>query len=654
MTTTKAALQNLPKRVKEYFPYSIVRPSQDEFISIIHDALENHSHALLEGSNGLGKTVAALSACLPVAKEYNLGIIYAAKTHRQHDRVIEELSAISKRMDVSGVSLRGRCNMCLHPLITRHTKDARAAMEICELLKSREQCHYSLNMKRKSERYEDILLHVSSNPYKASEILEICKAEGFCPYEVAKFAMEDTDVIALSYLYIFDPKIRGAFLRHLNKSISKIILVVDEAHNLPSTAVEIASDTLTLFAIRQAQREAEKFHYPDVAAFSKRFRALMEKMVAHVKKEVYVPPKLLMEALKREAGVDKPEFFFEYLHDTGSVIKQALLKQGKYPRSFIHKVGEFLLKWLETKGDSSYTHVFSRFVTRGGVVSAKLEIVALDPAKITAPVFSAVYSTICMSGTLEPLESYARITCLPETTVCRAVPSPFPREHILALICLGVTTAMQQRTASMYRKMVKRIAEVVRHTPANVGVFTASYEVLERLLSAGLKNAVNKPVFAEHRGMASRENDLLVGRFKSYAKRGGAVLLGVQGGRASEGADYPGDQMNSVVVVGVPYAEPTPRIEAQIRYYEKRFPRHGREYGYVLPALKKASQTAGRPIRTLNDRGALIFLDYRFATKLCRQFLPLWINRGMKTLPDEGGVIAQELMRFYSRQMPAR
>lgn len=252
-----------------------------------------------------------------------------------------------------------------------------------------------------------------------------------------------------------------------------------------------------------------------------------------------------------------------------------------------------------------------------------------------------------MSGTLEPLSSYARITRLPETTVCTTVPSPFPREHISALVCCGVTTAMRQRTKSMYSKIVNRTAEVVHNTPANVGVFTASYKVLARLLEAELKDTVDKPVFSEYRGMSSRENDLLISRFKSYARRGGAVLLGVQGGRASEGADYPGDQMNSVVVVGVPYAEPTPRIEKQIRYYEKRFPEHGRQYGYVLPALKKASQTAGRPIRTLKDKGAVIFLDYRFATEYCRQFLPSWIRQGMKTLPDEDGAVAQELMRFY-------
>jgi DNA excision repair protein ERCC-2 len=637
----------LPGRVKEFFPYPAVRPSQDEFLNTIYEALENRSHVLLEGSNGLGKTVAALSACLPVAKEYDLQVLYVAKTHRQHDRVIEELNAISKRVDVSGLSLRGRCNMCLHPLIARRKADAREAMEICELLKNREQCSYYLNMKENSDRYTDVLLHLSSKPCKASDITEICRAASLCPYEVAKFAMENVDVIALSYLYVFDPAVRGAFLRQIGKPLSRIVLVVDEAHNLPDVAVEIASDTLTLFVIRQAQREAEKFNYPDIAAFSKQFQNIMEKMLAQVESESYVPPHLLIGALEKHAEVDDPHFFFEHLHEAGTNIRQALLSQGKHPRSYIHRIGEFLLKWLETRDDPSYTHVLSRYVTRRGSVSAKLEIVALDPGKVTAPVFSTVYSTICMSGTLEPLSSYARVTRMPETTLCRAVTSPFPREHILSLVCCGVTTAMQQRTRAMYRKMVRRIAEVVRYTPANVGVFTASYEVLERLLDAGLKEVVEKPLFAEYRGMSSRENDLLVGRFKSYAKRGGAVLLGVQGGRSSEGADYPGNQMNSVVVVGVPYAEPTPRVKAQIRYYEKSFPGHGREYGYVLPALKKASQTAGRPIRTLKDRGAIVFLDYRFATTYCRRYLPAWIRRGMKTLPDEDGAIAQELLLFY-------
>jgi len=353
-------------------------------------------------------------------------------------------------------------------------------------------------------------------------------------------------------------------------------------------------------------------------------------------------------------NVEAPITFFEYLHDTGNLIKRDLLIHGEYPRSHIHRVGEFLLKWLDTAKDTSFTHVLSKYVAKTGLSSARLEVVALDPSKITTPVFSSVNCSVTMSGTLEPLEPFIKITCLPETTIAKVVPSPFPKKHILSLVCCGVTTAMKQRTKPMYKKLAKRIAEVIRYSPAtNIGIFAASYEVLQRILDTELENTLKKRFFIEKQGMSSRDNDLLIKQFKSYAEKGGAVLFGVQGGRASEGADYPGKEMEVVVVVGVPYAQPSPKVEAQIKYYDIQFPGHGREYGYVWPALRKASQAAGRPIRSLDDRGAIIFMDYRFSTAYCRRYLPVWIRENLKILPDKPGVIAKELMSFfYVKQSP--
>jgi DNA excision repair protein ERCC-2 len=253
-----------------------------------------------------------------------------------------------------------------------------------------------------------------------------------------------------------------------------------------------------------------------------------------------------------------------------------------------------------------------------------------------------------MSGTLQPLEAYARITKLPESTIRTVLPSPFPKEHVLSLVCLGVTTAMEKRTPDMYQTIIKKITEVVENTPANTGVFAPSFDVLNALVSEGLGEALQKPLFRERRGMSSKTNEKIVAEFKTCGEHDdGAVFLGVQGGRTSEGVDFPGNQMNSVVVVGVPYAEPTPRVKAQIEYYEKRFPQRGREYGYILPAMKKASQAAGRPIRTLEDRGAIVFLDYRFATSYCKGFLPSWITSDLKVLPERNEVLAAEIRSFF-------
>ena len=636
----------VPQEVTEYFPYSNVRPHQDDFVKTVYNAVHERRSVLIEGSNGLGKTISALSACLPVAIEKKLKILYVARTHRQHDRVIEELRAIYKRHHVTGVSIRGRGEMCLNVFAARGAFDSKSLMEVCELLKAKSRCPYYINVDERTYDYIQLQQQVAARPYMASELMGICKKKEICPYELVKSALSEAKVIALSYLYVFDPVIRNAFLKNLETEPQKIILIVDEAHNLPETAIDISSCTLSLFVMKQAEMEANRFGNKDVEAFAQFFRIEVEKLTDHVDREEIISPDRILEIIQKQGNMKNPQDFFERMHEAGGAIKKTLLAEGKNPRSYIHAMSEFMLKWLETVGNDSYINVASRYLNKDKNKTAKLEIVALDPSKITEPVFSSTYANVIMSGTLQPLEAFSRITKLPQNTVHCIVPSPFPKEHVFSAVCLGVTTAMEKRTPSMYQIMIERINEVAANTPTNTGVFAASYGVLNSLLAEGLENALEKPLFYERKGMSSKANEKMVQDFKACGGRSGAVFIGVQGGRTSEGVDFPGNQMNSVVVVGIPYAEPTPRVKAQIEYYEKRFPGFGREYGYVLPAMKKASQAAGRPIRTLEDRGAIVFLDYRFSTNYCRSFLPSWINKGMKTLPNERNVLADRNKQF--------
>jgi DNA excision repair protein ERCC-2 len=434
----------------------------------------------------------------------------------------------------------------------------------------------------------------------------------------------------------------------LDLPLGKTILIIDEAHNLPETAVGIASSSLTVFAVKQAQTEAREFKHKDIEMFSRQVQSEIEAMAKNIQKEERVAPESLVK-LARQKDCTDPEAFFEYLCTTGNAVKRSLLMDGKPPRSFIYSLGTFLLTWTETAKDESFINVITKYKSRRGADIARLEIVALDPSKITEPIFSEVHSNIVMSGTLQPLEAYVRITKLPANTVRKVVSSPFPKEHILPLVCCDVTTAMEERTAEMYRTIVKHAQEVVYNTPGNTGVFTASFQVLEALRANGLDEEPEKPLFCEHRGMSSKENERIVAEFKACAQRGGAVLLGVLGGRSSEGVDFPGDEMNSVVIVGVPYAEPTIKVRAQISYFEECYPGLGREYGYVIPAMKKASQASGRPLRTLEDKAAMVFLDNRFSTPYCRQFLPLWIRDNLRILPREEGAISRELQHFFRR-----
>ena len=640
-------MTELPLEVAEYFPYDSVRPHQDQFIRTIFDAVEERRSILIEGSNGLGKTISAISACLPTAIEKDLKILYVARTHRQHDRVIEELRAVFKKHHVSGISIRGRNQMCLNNFAAKNAYDAKSLMEACEMLKAKGRCPYHKAPEEHTYEYLQLQQQLAARPYTASEIQKVCRRRRVCSYELVKAALADVKVVALSYLYVFDPVIRTAFLKNLDSQLQKTILIVDEAHNLPETAIDISSSSLSLFVIKQAEVEAEKYKNKQIEEFASFLRKEIEIMTEDIGGEQIIAPESIIEIIQKHGGIANPRDYFEQLHEVGSSIRRSLLAEGKNPRSYIHGMSEFLLRWLDTLGDDSFINVASSYTTRENVKTAKLEIVALDPSKVTSPVLSFTYSNIIMSGTLQPLEAYARIMQLPENTVQCVVPSPFSKEHILSRVCLGVSTAMEKRTPIMYQTMIKRITEVVQNTPANTGIFAASFGVLNSLIAEELEAALDKPLFYERRGMSSKANEKIVADFKACGEGDGAVFMGVQGGRTSEGVDFPGNQMNSVVIVGVPYAEPTPRVKAQINYYEACFPKMGREYGYVLPAMKRASQAAGRPVRMLEDKGAIVFLDYRFATRYCRSFLPSWVTRELKELPFVDGVLAREIHDFF-------
>ena len=641
---------NLPTQVADYFPYNSVRPHQDDFISTIYNTIASRRSVLIEGSNGLGKTISALSACLPIAVEKKLKILYVARTHRQHDRVIEELRAVFRKHQISGLSIRGRNEMCLNVFASKGAFDSKSLMEVCELLKAKNRCPYYSNVDNRTYDYMQLQQQISSRPYMGSEIQRVCKRKEICPYELVKNALSDARVIALSYLYVFDPQIRTAFLKNLETELHKVILIVDEAHNLPETAIDISGSSLSTFVMKMAEGEANRFSNKDIEEFIHFFREEVEKLTEKISKEQIISPSSIIEIIQKQGNITRPKEFFEHMHEVGASIKKNLLAEGKNPRSYVNAVSEFMLKWIDTNDDEAFINIASRYFNKDNNRTSKLEIVALDPSKITQPVFSSTYANVIMSGTLQPLEAFAKITRLPESTVKFLAPSPFPKEHVFSAVCCGVTTSMEKRTPAMCKKIIERINEVVNSTPTNTGVFAASFEVLHQLLSEGLEDSLLKPLFHEKRGMTSKANEKLVSDFKACGEKGGGVFLGVQGGRTSEGVDFPGNQMNSVVVVGVPYAEPTPRVKAQIEYYDKCFSGMGREYGYVLPAMKKASQAAGRPIRTLEDKGAIVFLDYRFSTAYCKSFLPNWITKEIKVLQDERDVLATSIVNFFRLQ----
>ncbi|MFW9830188.1 MAG: helicase C-terminal domain-containing protein [Candidatus Thorarchaeota archaeon] len=633
---------NLPNR---YFPYTSPRPGQLRLIRAIQEDVAVGKHLCVEAANGFGKTIAALSGVLPLLEKEKFGIIYIARTHKQLDRVMQELRRVSEPTRFSGVVQRGRASSCLNPIIQKYAASARLASFICNQLKQTERCEFYTNLLKKMKRNPDYCKRFYLNPLTGLELRQKCKTERVCPYELTRQLLPLVTVVATSYNQVFDPYINSIFFDAFNRPLAKTILLIDEAHNLPRIAVELASARLNLTSIQQAAKEAKKFGLRSIAIFCIELEKAIELLLKEsTEQEVRFDPIEFGQRISKLKKTNECKSFTSKLLKEGDKILYKLLAEGRPPISYIHYVARFFVQWCHflERQDAAY------FLIRNGInqSSIQLEVIALDPRYASASILNSSHASVHLSGTLQPLNAHIELVGLPEDTQTLTLPSPFSPTQIFPVISLGVTTAMRQRTPHMYEKITKRILEAVQATPHNIGIFVPSYRVLKSLLQTGLDSRIDRELFIEKQGLKSSDNDRLIKAFKNKADEG-AALLGVLGGRNCEGEDYPGHEMETVVVVGVPYAIPSPREKARIEYFDLQYHQKGRLYGYQLPAMRTAAQAAGRPIRRLEDRGALVFLDNRYATPYCSRLLPRWILENLKRADDSDGILYKQLKSFY-------
>jgi DNA excision repair protein ERCC-2 len=607
---------------KNIFPYPRFYPNQKEIIEYISASIKEGKNPVFESPTGSGKTVAVLTALIPFAKEKGKKILYLCRTHEQMDRVIEELKEISTNDKVKGLSLRSRRDMCLNEFIIEKNLSASDERLACSILKKEGKCNHYKNLKKRTLDF--------NGPVTAAEVIRASKGRGICPYEASRINLSGCDVIALSYLYVFEPEIRAVFLKSIGLSMGDFILVLDEAHNLPKLAVDIAGERLTEFAVSRAIKEAEDHKVQNAERFLEKLHKFI---ILNESEEIRLDKEPLLNYLGEDLQT------VHYLEDIGDEIRKGKIAEGKRPVSFLHSVATFVRRWME-----SYPEEFAYFSSKTQKRMSFLEILSLEPKTITKSPLNEAYLSVHMSGTLIPLEPYSEVIGL-GNVVAKNFPSPFPKENVAVYVDPSVSTMGSLRTREMYGKIANKVQTYLSAIPGNALVFFPSYVVLKSVLNTGIQ--INKDVFVESPGMKSLENNEMIKQFK---KSRNAVLFGVQQGRNSEGQDFPGKQAEGVIIVGIPYPVKGPRMKAQIEYFKRRYRGWwgkyslGEYYAYFLPAYRSLNQSAGRAHRQLSDKAAIIFLESRVAfDRKVRANISPWIKENL--IVEEN--FEKEIKSFY-------
>jgi DNA excision repair protein ERCC-2 len=601
------------------------RKGQIDFVNEATEALASKEVFIASAPCGIGKSLASLIAILPQLKDNKLVICF--RTRDQLHIYLRELKALA--LGLPAVALYSKQEMC--PLRIKgdlsyfdFSDECRRLRDNCEL-SSKPYCKFYWNNIRAKGEAEERALSCARKILTPGEAVSLMARRQFCAYEALKKVLNKVKIFLGTYHYVLNPRIRKTILNSLGEDLSKVFLIVDEAHNLPSFSRELLSDRLTRRTVENALEEAERFEHESAESVRGYLNLLLKEFFLEAQQN------MKSDELKQLDAQKASEVFLIRTGLSGKDVAELIQAYGKHVReertelglerisSFNHRVGAFLGSFFDDNGTDRI-----HLIQKDGMGRAIMEVRNFDGREVTDSVLRKAQGSILMSGFLSPPEVYRDLTLHSRESVCiREFGSPFPPENRLILVAKGVTSRFKKRTRKMLEKWREYIEEISVANEGNMGVFFTSYGLMHKVLPL---TKIDRVKIVEQR--KTKRIDVV----KQLSEAADNALFGVMGGKLSEGIDYPNNILTCTVIVGLPFATWNVYQKALIHYLEGQFPDNGRTYAYLTPAILRLVQTCGRTHRSPSDRGCIVILDERVSHPRVRQHLPSYFQKEMATV----------------------
>lgn len=608
------------------FPHDTMRSGQKRFARDVTMAVQDRRHLVANAPTGIGKTAASLAPALQAALDQDKTVLFLTSRQSQHHIAVETLRRIQERRGTrfTLVDLVSKRDMCLRPEASE-MHPARFP-DFCATETRTKSCQYLGNADK------DTLRRVAAGALHVEELMQVGKEVQLCPHILAMASAQHAQVVVADYNHIFSD-IRDQSLERLGLQLSDVILIVDEAHNLPDRIRQNHAHRITDFLLDQVVGEARAHRYKDIVSDMEALRRTLRSLADTAQKEGRAEEARFGDDDAHVARLEIQELHdaFEAARNKGTLglhrtlqdviddLRPLAAKVRKHQDDQVHS--EELLEALDDWG--RFRGGGLRFMEWDGAGGLQLHIRLLDPSVPARQVFDAVHSAILMSGTLRPPEMARDLLGLePERTAVRTYPSPFPPQNRMVCVAQGMSTVWKNRGPALWQRMGQIVSETCQAAKGNVAVFAPSYKILKDLLAEVDTTHLERELIEEESGMAKGERDLVLDRLRGARKRGGALLAGVLGGSFSEGVDYADNLLSAIIIVGLPLAPPDLEVKSTIGYYQKKYPGHGRMYAYDYPAMNKVLQGMGRGIRSETDKCAVLLLDERYLQPKYKAVLP--------------------------------
>lgn len=412
------------------------------------------------------------------------------------------------------------------------------------------------------------------------------KNANICPYEITRTALAFQDVWVGDYNYVFAPRNRTLFENQPGWDPARTMLIIDEAHNLPSRVAAAHSHVLGSSDTRAVLAELDHLRAPTT------LRRAWETLT------LIVSGQRISDALDPTAEDD-------LLDVITNIAEQLPLHSIDYS-ALGPDLAETLWSTVEL-ADWLQSPTLTRLLwtPREG----EIHFTCLDAASITGGILRSFSRVILASATLGPAEAFNTSIGLTPVEVDRVnALTPWRDESYDVAIDLRVDTRYQRRR-QFFPLTAKTIARLHEAAQSAVVVFFPSYayaEAIERQITD--EQPLRVALQPRLRDLAAQT--AWVEQSMAFAD----VLLLVLGSSFAEGIDLLGGKITHAMVVGPALPEVNARQRALLTELERSGgPRDDAfDRVYRIPGLQKVNQGLGRLVRAPGQHTKVLLHCQRF------------------------------------------
>lgn len=561
------------------FPFAY-REGQKDLVVSVYRTILRKKKLFIQAPTGVGKTMATV---FPTVKAIGEGLgeklfYLTAKTITRTVawQAFDTLKEQALRMKVIVLTAKEKICFC---------EETNCNPDACPYAKG----HY--------DRVNDAVYElITTSDEMSREILEEqARKWQVCPHEMSLDIAEWVDAVICDYNYVFDP---NAYLRRFFGEGNKgeYLFLIDEAHNLVERGREMYSAQIykeDILKIKKLVKDRDEKLARKLNDCNKQLLALKREcdglQVLDSVSHIYLKLMALMTEMER------------YLEDCKEEeIRQEVLNLYFSVRTFLN---------IHDRLDENYL-IYSELEDSGRF---KLRLFCVNPANCLQEFLDKGNSTIFFSATLLPIHYYKKLLSTSKEDYAIYAESPFDPARRQLILGTDVSTKYTRRGEDMYRRYARYLIQVARTRIGNYIAFFPSYRFMEEVYEVFvdlLKEDQEIEYVMQSQYMSEEAREIFLENFEEDRKHS---LMGfcVMGGIFSEGIDLAEDKLIGAIIIGTGLPQVCRERELLKNYFDAHGLR-GFDYAYLYPGMNKVLQSAGRVIRTDEDRGVILLLDERF------------------------------------------